>query len=443
MIIPEGICAIGPHALGSIAEEIILPPTVTTICTYAFRNGYREGPSLKKLVFPKAMNRIDKYAFDRTEWIESFGNSTIIINDQLYQISSLEKMTETITIPEGVSGICENVFSNNIHSRTLHDKRNKMRDNANNIVFPKTVKTIGRAVFGYFNNVKSLAFPSGLEVIEGCAFEYCDSLRDVELPETLLSIGKSAFCFSQITELKIPDNCKKIGNAAFLCCKELVSVELPCDLEYLGSSAFHNCGALKRIVLPSHIDHIGENLISCRDNSIEYIGIKVPTIEKEGHVYYCEPDAKVLMRYKEEMTANKAVYSEPAFPKSFLPVSEDAFERLLETGEYGVSSFIIQINKSKDLVDHEESIIRELTKNSKNLSTEEKLRYITELLIIKVNEGSETIVASSNMEALKKLKEMYPDLPVQFMGRWTKEVFNKDVYIYLIEQGLAKDAKES
>ena len=67
-----------------------------------------------------------------------------------------------------------------------------------------------------------------------------------------------------------------------------------------------------------------------------------------------------------------------------------------------------------------------------------RVRYITELLKIRVNEGGEIITADSNMEALKKLMELYPELPVQRMGRWTKEVLNKDAYVYLIEQGIAK-----
>ena len=79
----------------------------------------------------------------------------------------------------------------------------------------------------------------------------------------------------------------------------------------------------------------------------------------------------------------------------------------------------------------------------KRLSTEEKLQFITDELKKRVDEGGEKIVAYSNPKALKKLKEMYPELPVQTMGTWTKQVLNKDVYVYLIEQGIAKSVREA
>lgn len=79
--------------------------------------------------------------------------------------------------------------------------------------------------------------------------------------------------------------------------------------------------------------------------------------------------------------------------------------------------------------------------NFKSLSAEEKLQFVTDELKKRADESGERIVAYSNPKALKKLKEMYPDLPVQTMGTWTKQVLNKDAYVYLIEEGIAKSVR--
>ena len=79
----------------------------------------------------------------------------------------------------------------------------------------------------------------------------------------------------------------------------------------------------------------------------------------------------------------------------------------------------------------------------RRLSTEEKLQYVTDELKKRVAAGDERIVAADTTNALKRLKELYPDLQVQTMGTWTKKVLDKDAYIYLIEQGIAKSVREA
>ena len=345
VVVPDGIRTIGLSAINKNVEEVILPPSVTTICGRAFSGIGRREPNVKKLVFPKSMNKLKEYSFDSTEWIQNFGDSTVIINGQLYQMNSKEKIGKTFTIPDGVTGICENVMGNNIDFRQNFKKQNKIRNDVEQIVFPETMKTVGKKVFGYFEKLKELVFPEGLEEIEDRAFESCKSLRAVVIPEALRSIGESAFIFTPISELKFHDKLEKIGNAAFLCCSELVSVELPCDLDYLGSSAFESCPSIKRIILPSKVNHIGEKLITCRGNSIDFVGIKVPTIEKGGKIYYRELDEKTLYRYKVELTANKTVYSDPQFPDNMIRISYEEFDNLSREDDSNLSTLIVQINE--------------------------------------------------------------------------------------------------
>ena len=68
--------------------------------------------------------------------------------------------------------------------------------------------------------------------------------------------------------------------------------------------------------------------------------------------------------------------------------------------------------------------------NFRSLPTEEKLKYVTDELKKRVAEDGRKVIAADTTNALKELKAMYPDLPVQTMGTWTKKVLNKDAFIY-------------
>ena len=68
--------------------------------------------------------------------------------------------------------------------------------------------------------------------------------------------------------------------------------------------------------------------------------------------------------------------------------------------------------------------------NFRSLPTEEKLKYVADELKKRVDEDGRTVIAADTTNALKELKAMYPDLPVQTMGTWTKKVLNKDAFIY-------------
>ena len=68
--------------------------------------------------------------------------------------------------------------------------------------------------------------------------------------------------------------------------------------------------------------------------------------------------------------------------------------------------------------------------NFRSLPAEEKLKYVTDELKKRVAEDGRKVIAADTTNALKELKAMYPDLPVQTMGTWTKKVLNKDAFIY-------------
>lgn len=88
-----------------------------------------------------------------------------------------------IVIPEYI----ENVPVGKIEDNSFNENEKLRR-----IVFPKTVKLIGRYAFAGCKNLKEIVFSEGLEMIEDWAFISCD-VEHVKLPDSLKSIGKNAF----------------------------------------------------------------------------------------------------------------------------------------------------------------------------------------------------------------------------------------------------------
>lgn len=103
-----------------------------------------------------------------------------------------------IVIPEYI----ENVPVGKIEDNSFNENE-KLRK----IIFPKTVKLIGKYAFAGCKNLKEIVFSEGLEMIEDWAFISCN-VEHVNLPDSLKSIGKNAFLGNPV-RFEIEDFLKK------------------------------------------------------------------------------------------------------------------------------------------------------------------------------------------------------------------------------------------
>ena len=107
------------------------------------------------------------------------------------------------------------------------------------------VVSIGKAAFKYLQ-LTSVSFPETLQTIGESAFDSCYYLQVANLSETALTeIGTKAFydC-GQLTTVTVPSTLTSIGNAAFYSCDVLASFTFPSALSALGVSAFSSCPEL-------------------------------------------------------------------------------------------------------------------------------------------------------------------------------------------------------
>ena len=80
--------------------------------------------------------------------------------------------------------------------------------------------------------------------------------KNIIIPDGAISIDDSAFSYSHLTSIKIPNSVKSIGVSAFFNCSNLTSIELPDSLTVIGSSAFSNCSSLTNIEIPDSVVRI-------------------------------------------------------------------------------------------------------------------------------------------------------------------------------------------
>ena len=84
--------------------------------------------------------------------------------------------------------------------------------------------------------------------------------KNVRIPATydslpVIGIADSAFKYSNIESVKIPDSITSIGSYAFSTCSSLVSVIIPDTVSKIGDYAFYSCTALESIFVDAENEH--------------------------------------------------------------------------------------------------------------------------------------------------------------------------------------------
>ena len=119
-----------------------------------------------------------------------------------------------------------------------------------------TVTKIGGSAFSY-SGLRAVTIPDSVTIIGDSAFYNCKALTSVSLPDSLTEIWSSAFAdCTGLTSVTIPDSVTDIEEYAFSGCTNLSNVKLPAKLETLGVVSFKNCTSLTTIIIPKNLRKI-------------------------------------------------------------------------------------------------------------------------------------------------------------------------------------------
>lgn len=225
--IPFGVTSIGMHAFRECSglTSVSIPSSVTSIEGSAFSGC----SSLADITLPENLTSIGSYAFNGTPWLAdqfNLGEGLAIVNHVVIQAAG--SISGSITIPPGVTGICDWAFG---YCQGL-----------SGITIPGSVTSIGDGAFYYCDGLSGITISDGVTSIGNWAFYYCSSLSSITIPDSVTSIGKDTFHYcSSLSSITISDSVTSIGDEAFYLCSSLSSITIPDSVTSIGDNAFWGC----------------------------------------------------------------------------------------------------------------------------------------------------------------------------------------------------------
>ena len=221
--VPRSLTSIGINAFSNCSslEKIDLSETrITSIGSFAFSDcnslktidlpegikkikeySFSQCRSLEDIEIPDQVESIDKYAFEECTSLRSvkIGTKTSYLGElAFYGCESLEKVT-------GIENVEE--FDEDVFAETKWEKDTaengffivngvllKYLGEANSVVIPKNVSTIGKCAFLYADSVEKVTIRANVRKIDDRAF-YSSFVEDVifEDPDAIEEIGEDAF----------------------------------------------------------------------------------------------------------------------------------------------------------------------------------------------------------------------------------------------------------
>ena len=120
-----------------------------------------------------------------------------------------------------------------------------------------TVETIGHTAFRY-SSVTSVTIPDSVTFISDSAFAYCSSLTNISIPNSVTAIGSFAFegC-TKLESITLPSSLLTISEFLFYDCSQLTTIHIPDSVSSIRTYAFYNCGKLETIRIPVSVTSIG------------------------------------------------------------------------------------------------------------------------------------------------------------------------------------------
>jgi len=205
--------------------------------------------SLKGIIFPANLQKIDDYAFYNCASLsEELILPSSLTSFGTYAFYNCKSLSGELTFPSSLTNIGDGAFNN-------------CTSLSGGLTFPSSLANIGNYAFQNCSSLTKVNFSEGLKTIGNNAFENCYGLSgQLTLPSSLANIGSYAFrnCSSLSGELVLLSSLVNIGDCTFQYCSSLAKVSFSEGLETIGNNAFENCYGLSgELALPSTLTQIG------------------------------------------------------------------------------------------------------------------------------------------------------------------------------------------
>lgn len=131
-----------------------------------------------------------------------------------------------------------------------------------------TVETIGHTAFRY-SSVTSVTIPDSVTFISDSAFAYCSSLTNISIPNSVTAIGSFAFegC-TKLESITLPSSLSTIQSYAFYNCGNLKTIRIPVSVTSIGNYAFDVCPSLMTVTYPGSKTQWDDNITKGSNNDV-------------------------------------------------------------------------------------------------------------------------------------------------------------------------------
>lgn len=230
--------------------EVYVGDGITNIGDTAFSDCY----NLRKAVIGNSVKIIGENAFcnDRDLVDVTIGNSVEVIKDGAFYGNGIRKLVLPASLKDtDGTGL---IALWNLEEIVMPD--NGIFKSIDGALYTDNGKTLSLYPP---KRTGELVIPDGVTAIDGTAFAYTN-LTKVIIPDSVEFIGMGAFNYSEhLTSITFGKGVKEIPS---LCCfynRALTSVIIPEGVEVIGNSAFDSCPLLKNITIPSTVTEVGES----------------------------------------------------------------------------------------------------------------------------------------------------------------------------------------
>ena len=238
VVLTDNITVIGAHAFaGTYAADITWSQNLEVIGDSAFHN--INNSSLTTITLPNSVKRIEGYAFQDCDYLES-----------VYLGNNIEYLGTNVF---GWCDVLESVFFDGTLDEWLAIER------GGDIFYAtsNTVKVYVRDGDNWLDvtTITSYEFAEGVTEIPAYAFKGFSSLSSITIPSSVTKIGEEAFCGCvNLVNVTIPDSVILIERNAFKNCSRLQTVTLGNGLTTLKETVFTGCPSLVNIYYNGTMD---------------------------------------------------------------------------------------------------------------------------------------------------------------------------------------------
>jgi hypothetical protein len=259
----------GLIAYPTAPASFTIPASITNIGAYAFSNC----ENLASVIFPESVTSINQGAFSYCINLTGVNLATGLISIR-YDAFAYCINLASVNLPESIFIILGNPFIGctklanitveGIGSRytavggALYEEHVKYDDGT-----PVTDEN-GEPVIEHFlvsypaasGNITNLL--ATLAGIGSSAFQWT-AITGITIPESIRTIGDNAFSYSNLMGITLPTSLKTIGARAFRECTGLIGdIALPDGLEIIDNEAFDYCININSIAIPESVTHVGQ-----------------------------------------------------------------------------------------------------------------------------------------------------------------------------------------